>query len=223
MVERALSIADRDGLAAVTIRRVAAELDVTPMALYWHVAGKEDLLAEMGDRLFAGLPPQTDPNRPWSVQLDQLVTALTAALRAHPAAAALAAPRILQNEQGCLLTERVLALLAAGGFAPQVAAEIARHALRNAISLVSDDAGSGPAADEASAADEAGAAERAEQLRRKRQKLAALPADRFPRLVQSADALTQCADLDDYYRLGVGLLIAGVEEMSRRPEPGSGA
>ncbi len=52
IVDRALSIADAEGLDAVTIRRLGQELGVTPMALYWHVKNKEELLDAMGDRLF---------------------------------------------------------------------------------------------------------------------------------------------------------------------------
>ncbi|EQD34579.1 transcriptional regulator, TetR family, partial [mine drainage metagenome] len=84
VVTLALGIADAEGLAAVTIRRLAQDLGVTPMALYWHVSGKEELLAAMGDRVFAGLPPDTDPAAPWQDQLRELVLALTAGLRAHP-------------------------------------------------------------------------------------------------------------------------------------------
>ncbi|MFL5761300.1 MAG: TetR/AcrR family transcriptional regulator [Thermomicrobiales bacterium] len=43
-MKRALAIADSEGLQAVTIRRVAKELGVTPMALYWHFKDKNELL-----------------------------------------------------------------------------------------------------------------------------------------------------------------------------------
>src|SRR5437763_5942986 len=36
VADRALALADTDGIDAVTIRRLATELGVTPMALYWH-------------------------------------------------------------------------------------------------------------------------------------------------------------------------------------------
>ena len=45
VVQRALALADADGLDALTIRRLATELGVTPMALYWHFRNKEELLA----------------------------------------------------------------------------------------------------------------------------------------------------------------------------------
>src|ERR1700704_1331822 len=68
IVERALSVMDAEGPDAVTIRRIAQEFGVTPMALYWHVANKDELLAAMGDALLADVvpPPATGS---WSTQL----------------------------------------------------------------------------------------------------------------------------------------------------------
>lgn len=47
----ALQILDDDGLADLTMRRLAARLDVQPSALYWHFANKQSLLAELSDRI----------------------------------------------------------------------------------------------------------------------------------------------------------------------------
>lgn len=51
IVSAAVAIADRDGLDAVSIRSVAAFLDVRPMSLYGHVSSKDDLLDLMFDQL----------------------------------------------------------------------------------------------------------------------------------------------------------------------------
>ena len=48
-------MADLDGLAAVSIRRIAQDFGVTPMALYWHVKNKDELLAAMGDRILSAV------------------------------------------------------------------------------------------------------------------------------------------------------------------------
>lgn len=50
ITETAMRMADADGLDAVSIRRVAAELDARAMSLYDHFASKQDLLASMADR-----------------------------------------------------------------------------------------------------------------------------------------------------------------------------
>lgn len=51
IAEVALSIADREGFEAVAMRRVAAELQASPMSLYHYVDGKNDLVALMDDAL----------------------------------------------------------------------------------------------------------------------------------------------------------------------------
>ncbi|MHB8294929.1 MAG: TetR/AcrR family transcriptional regulator [Acidimicrobiales bacterium] len=207
---RALHLAGAEGVPAVTIRRLAQELAVTPMALYWHVSSKEELLAAMGDQLFAGLPPATDPALPWQEQLREIAGALVSNLRGHPNVAALAAPRVLRNEEGRLLTEKTLDLLRSGGFSVEQAAEVARHTLRTAISLVVEQAAAGPG-DAPSQRDEA--------VRLKRLSLLELPPGRFPRLIEAAGALAACADEEAYYSFGLDLLIGGIGSNAPLPRP----
>ena len=135
IVERALSVMDTEGPDAVTIRRIAQEFGVTPMALYWHVANKDELLAAMGDALLADVvpPPATGS---WATQLRGVVEALVAELGKHPAAAELVFPRILVTEPGLRLTEFTLALLEDAGFTREQAADLARMGLQTAMMLV---------------------------------------------------------------------------------------
>ena len=58
VTENALKLADADGLDALTIRKLAQHLGVTPMALYWHFRSKEDLLGHALEQfLFAAEMP----------------------------------------------------------------------------------------------------------------------------------------------------------------------
>src|SRR5215470_14881812 len=95
VVERGLAIGDEDGLEAVTIRRLAAELGVTPMALYWHFRTKDELLAALADRMWAEIDIQVDPDAPWFAQLRGLLESLVQVLRLHPSASTL----LLANEK----------------------------------------------------------------------------------------------------------------------------
>lgn len=52
----ALALLDEVGLADLSMRRIAAGLDVQPSALYWHFANKQELLAELADRITATIP-----------------------------------------------------------------------------------------------------------------------------------------------------------------------
>jgi AcrR family transcriptional regulator len=66
VVDAAVAVADRGGLAAVSMRNVARELGVEAMSLYHHVANKDQLLAEMVDWIFQRieLPSLGEPWRP---------------------------------------------------------------------------------------------------------------------------------------------------------------
>lgn len=55
VVAAAMDLAQREGLAALTMRRLADELGVTPMATYRHVTGKDDLLQAMTERIWEEL------------------------------------------------------------------------------------------------------------------------------------------------------------------------
>ncbi|WP_029265034.1 MULTISPECIES: TetR family transcriptional regulator [unclassified Microbacterium] len=56
VARRALALLDEVGLADLSMRRIAAGLDVQPSALYWHFASKQELLAELADRITASIP-----------------------------------------------------------------------------------------------------------------------------------------------------------------------
>ncbi|KHK96850.1 TetR family transcriptional regulator [Microbacterium mangrovi] len=58
MARAALRILDDDGLPDLTMRRLAASLDVQPSALYWHFPNKQTLLAELADRIVAQAAPR---------------------------------------------------------------------------------------------------------------------------------------------------------------------
>ena len=53
VVDKATEILDNYGIADLTMRRLARELDVSPGALYWHFANKQELLGAVADRILA--------------------------------------------------------------------------------------------------------------------------------------------------------------------------
>lgn len=81
----AVDLADREGLDAVSMRRLAQELDVVPMATYKHLADKEDLLDAMVDRVIEGWSGlSVDPETTWPQRVAGLALAARAGLAAHP-------------------------------------------------------------------------------------------------------------------------------------------
>ncbi|MGZ8713533.1 MAG: helix-turn-helix domain-containing protein, partial [Mycobacterium sp.] len=51
VVEAAAALLDEYGIADLTMRRLARELSVSPGALYWHFANKQELLGAISDRI----------------------------------------------------------------------------------------------------------------------------------------------------------------------------
>jgi AcrR family transcriptional regulator len=68
----AVRIADAEGIAALSMRRVAAELGLATMSLYRYVQSKDELVVLMVDAVFADHPPQEPPPVGWRAQLGQL-------------------------------------------------------------------------------------------------------------------------------------------------------
>lgn len=201
MIERALVLADAEGLDAVTIRRLGQEFGVTPMALYWHVKNKDELLDAMGDRIFAAVELDYASAAPWEEQLRAVVRALVEAMRVHPTCVELSFRRIFACPEGRQLTEHTLGLLRRAGFTVRQTADIATHALRTAVMLVSAEPGAEPGCDED---------ERSENRAAKRAVLMALPVETFPYIHEVADELLACDDLPVYYDFGVETFVAGV-------------
>lgn len=204
VADRALEIADAEGLEAVTIRRLATELGVTPMALYWHFRTKEDLLAGLADRVLEAVElPERGGD--WVADIRAAMHALVTAMRPHPQVAHLVPTRIVQHPKGLDLTERALQTLSDAGFSPQPAGQLAMQAMRAVVGMVTSD----PVDDSGMSPEERGA-----ELRTKRAHLASLPPDKYPALIRHADAMTYCHDPDEFFALGIDLYVAGVRGLA---------
>jgi TetR/AcrR family tetracycline transcriptional repressor len=205
VTSRALKLADADGLDALTIRKLAQDLGVTPMALYWHFRSKEDLLEGMGERVWSEVDMNVDSAAAWPDQLRTMLESLVKVLRAHPSAPQLLLVAEKRNESALRAAETALSLLRGAGFDPEHASAIARSALWTGIMLVLSDPCYKP---------ELSADERAEHQRRGQIELAMLPVSRFPRLVECAVPMTASEDPDFHYRFGIDLFIAGVKAVA---------
>ena len=89
VVSTAVELLRRYGLADLSMRRLARELDVQPGAIYWHVASKQELLVEVAAALLAELPGVREevPQSEALAALVELATAVRAALAPVPDAA----------------------------------------------------------------------------------------------------------------------------------------
>lgn len=209
---KALALADQSGLDALTIRKLATELGVTPMALYWHFRGKVELLSGMTERLWAEVDLTVDRTQPWTDQIRVLFESLLSVLRAHPAAPGLLA-HFREPDAALSATELTLDILRTAGFSPQDASLATRSALWAAITLVMSEPG----------VETLDAAERTELQRRKQVIFASQLPAKFPRLVECAVPMTACDNPEEHYRFGTDLFIGGLAAIAAaRASPSSG-
>ena len=205
VVDRALALADASGLDSLTIRKLTTELGVTPMALYWHFRGKDELLEGLAERVWSEIDVAVDPAAPWTDQLRGLLVSLVTVLRTHPAAPQLIArSEKLHTESAQVATEVTLEILRTAGFSPLDASAIARSALWTGLMLVMSEPG-------IELIDETA---RTELQRKKQVTLATLPPAKYPRLVECAIPMTACDDPELHYQFGVEMFMAGVTSLA---------
>ncbi len=208
LTERALALADAEGIDAVTIRRLATDLGVTPMALYWHFQDKERLLDGVAELVLSQMTlPPDDESRPWDERLREVLDQLLAVLAAHPSTTDVVKTRILLSEPGLDLTERVLGLLRGAGFSAEESAQRAVNALVFIVGLVNGEPGAFPRGEDDEARDA--------RLRGKWASLQALSPKRYPHVVEASGPLTSCASSDAWRAAGMDLLLRGLCEMPR--------
>jgi AcrR family transcriptional regulator len=121
VLRAAIAHADAGGLAALSMRRLAEELAVAPMALYRHVANKDDLIDGMVDVVFGeiGLPPS---GADWRTAMRQRSISVREVLSRHRWAVGLMESRRSPGPANLRHHDAVIGSLRAGGFSVEMAA-----------------------------------------------------------------------------------------------------
>ena len=203
IVATSLGLADEEGLPALTLRRVARELGVTPMALYRYVASKDDLLDGVGDEVL-GLIELPSAGSSWQEQLRAVACSYRALLTRHPAALELVMTRTLVTPNALRVADGVLGILRRAGFDIEDAAAIYGQVARSLLALVFVETSA------RRQREGVGAEERARDVRLR---LEALPVDEFEHVVAAAPHLGAPADWNRSFERGLDLLIGGVEAL----------
>jgi AcrR family transcriptional regulator len=84
VIDAAIGIADESGVEALTVRRVAQALGVSPMTLYTYVTGKAELLDLMLDAVYLQMPRADTGGQPWRQRLTAIAAENRAMFAAHP-------------------------------------------------------------------------------------------------------------------------------------------
>ena len=210
----AVALADEVGIEALSMRRLAQELGVVPMALYKHVAGKEELLDGMVDALVSEIdPPVGDAG--WKNAVRLRVLSARRALLMHPWGRQVLESRTNKTPAVLGYMDSFIGMFLAGGFSVDLTHHV-MHALGSRMwgftqELFDDDAAGGGAEAPAALPPEAQAAMFREM------------AERYPNILKVAAAsahndsvVGQGCDDQFEFEFALDLLLDGFERLHRQ-------
>ena len=173
ILDAAIRLADREGLTALSMRRIGTELGVEAMALYHHFPNKDALLDGIVEALATAVPVPRFDGADWQGGLRRYAEAQLDALVAHPNLVLLVLSRPAITAGNLRMMEALLESLGRAGFEPRRSLDMI-YALNGLVlvhGLLVTGAGGAPAP-----LGEAGQTSR----------LADLPADSYPLLTEAA-------------------------------------
>jgi AcrR family transcriptional regulator len=211
IVAAALAILDREGPDAMSMRRVAQELDTGAASLYAHVANLRELEDLVLDRVMAEIPLPTVDKARWRHQLKQLLLDWLAVMRRHNGVARFALGRVPVLEHAMTVSEVTLDLLRVGGVPDQQAAwgvdllTLFVAAATYEVSIGQADGLDGEAA--------------RDWYQQYGRYLASLPPDRFRNIVQLAPVMVQGGD-QERAEFALDIMLDGLAATARPPRSG---
>ena len=110
----ALKLLDAEGLDGITMRRLAASLDLQPSALYHHFRDKKALIDALAEQLLAEVG-DADPARPWDERIESIATQVQSALMAHRDGGRLSAGTFVAQPNTLRIGERYVEALRDAG------------------------------------------------------------------------------------------------------------
>jgi AcrR family transcriptional regulator len=198
IVRGALDLLDREGLDAFSMRRLAEELGVGTMTIYGYFRSRDELLDSVIDAGAEGIARRVSDAQArgsWKADLRELMVAIRESLLAHPASVELRYRRPLLSPGALSLTEIGMRALRDAGFDNREAGRIYRILFVYTFGFCAF----GPTPGSAEDREKSVAA------------LRALPADRYPTLVDAAvEASESMADLT-LYEAGLDALLDGLD------------
>jgi AcrR family transcriptional regulator len=200
-----LRIVDGEGLDALSMRRLAEELNCQASALYGHVSGKSEVFALMLDHVAGEVViPDPDPEH-WQEQVKEVARNMYAALAAHGDLAGASLANIPTGSNSVFLIDRFLALLRAGGL-PAQAAAYAADLLPQFITTSAYEYG----------LFQRRLVDEPEYFQKLSEYYRALPADRFPALAGMVDELMADDGPDTRFEFGLDVIMRGLAALAER-------
>ena len=192
VVQAGLRLVDRDGVEALTMRRLGRELGVEAMSLYGYVANKQDLLEGVLARVYAEMPRTDDTPGPWPERLRTIARRFRGVLLHHPNIVGLVAARPVTGQAGVHMVESTLAALRDAGLDLVQTKQALNVVVGFTVGHVADQVGDGVPVGSADGLD-------------------ALDRELFPNVVERA-ALD--ADHDAEFEIGLDVIVAGISRVA---------
>lgn len=199
ITDAAIALVERDGVEALTMRKLGAELGVEAMALYHHFPKRESLVDEIGQRLLEPLEALKLADH-WQAAARQLATALRAIAVTHAASFQLVGLKPLDGARSLRPVERLLGTMLRDGLTPPQALASYRATVSYARGYALAEA-TGFTVDAAEAAG--------------RRRLAELGGEDFPILSGRADELAELS-AETGFTLGLDALLDGLARQWNR-------
>ncbi len=131
VLRAAVALADATGIESLSMRNLAQDLGVVPMALYKHVANKDELLDGMIDVVVGEIDPLA-PDADWKPAVRARILSARQALRRHPWAPLAIESRNMATPAILAYLDSMVARLRAGGFSADLAHHV-MHAMGSRI------------------------------------------------------------------------------------------
>jgi AcrR family transcriptional regulator len=209
IVTAAIQLLDREGLAALSMRRLADELGTGAASLYWHVGSKDGLLDLVLDQVIGeGQVPDPDPPR-WREQLKEVARDQRAASLRHPWVVRVSIGRIPMGPNALRYSERILAVLRAGGLPPRLAVQGYLLLIATVNGFTVDETGVEDGAESGGMAPHGDPASLQQAANMARDYIVSLPAGSFPNMVSLADEFA-FADADERFELLIDIFVDGL-------------
>lgn len=202
VVTTALRVADAGGLEGLTVRRLAAALEVSPMAIYRHVRDKSHLLDLMADQLLGELDVGSTEAPTWQEALRRLGGSLLVVLQEHSSAAFLLS-RPFDSPAALRVSEAMISILDRAGFDTAESARMVQVMTGMVL---------GPAIHRATYA--AASRQRPRDDPPEPVAVEALSGAAYPHLAPAADQLLDWSAGAEQDRLVVELLVNGLEALA---------
>ncbi|HYI23217.1 MAG TPA: TetR/AcrR family transcriptional regulator C-terminal domain-containing protein [Candidatus Limnocylindrales bacterium] len=116
VLQAAVQLADREGIEALSMRRVGQQLGVEAMSLYNHVANKEDLLDGMLDVVLSEIDPPLTDEGDWRRIFHERVMTARRALKRHPWASTVIVSRVNPTPHMLAYMDSMIGIVRRAGF-----------------------------------------------------------------------------------------------------------